>query len=81
LQFRYGTGTAPTAGATGTGTSVGSDVYLLNIAATQYLAFPMHAVIVGLTPGTAYWFDIDGLVNTGNFTYQTGSVSCDGFEF
>ncbi len=82
LNFRYGTGTAPAAGAAFTGTSVGSTIQAQNIVTTaQTIPFSLSVVITGLTPGVAYWFDINGSTNgTGNFTYGTGTVGCSGFE-
>ena len=82
LNFRYGTGTAPVAGAAATGTSVGGSVSVQTVAATsQNIPFTLNAIITGLSAGTAYWFDIDGLVNTGNVSYVASSVSCSGSEF
>ena len=56
-RIRYGTGAAPANGAALTGTAAGlpqssrSDNSLTE-------SIGSHAVITGLTPGTAYWFDV-----------------------
>lgn len=79
LDFRYGTGSAPSAGAAFTGTQVGSSLAVQNTGGGLNLPFALHAVITGLSPGTAYWFDVNEKVNTGNNQFFT--ASCDGFEF
>ena len=81
LLMKFGTGTAPTALAAATGTSVGSTVQAQSATNAANLPFHLSAVITGLTPGTAYWFDLDEFVNTGNNQFVTGSVSCNGHEF
>jgi hypothetical protein len=58
----YGTGTAPTNGATATGTRYGATSTEPKIgpasAANAFMSWMLTDVITGLTPGTTYWFDI-----------------------
>lgn len=56
LQVRYGTGTAPTAGAAVTGTQIGSNIENLFGVNGEETA-GVTAGTTTLTPGTAYWFD------------------------
>lgn len=55
---RYGTGTAPSNAATATGTAIASELSGNVTPANGQLPFNHTAVVTGLTPGTAYWFDI-----------------------
>lgn len=57
-QIYYGTGTAPTNGATSTGTSTGSNVTWSPSATGSLQPFINDAIISGLTLGTPYWFDL-----------------------
>lgn len=58
LTLKYGTGAAPTNGAAVTGTTAGA-VTIGNVGAINIgTIFTRTALITGLTPGTAYWFDI-----------------------
>jgi hypothetical protein len=74
---RYGTGTAPANGAAVTGTRIGVDQTARGPATT--VAFNANWAITGeatgLTPGTAYWFDL--AFDTGNAADQAqiGNVS------
>jgi hypothetical protein len=77
-QLRYGTGTAPVAGAAASGTTVGGAL-ILNVTSPNVGTVSANGTITGLTPGTAYWFDISYYVgaNTGTL----GQISCNGHEF
>jgi fibronectin-binding autotransporter adhesin len=61
-QISYGTGSAPTNGATETGTQVGSIQKYLNpatvTAADVAVPFSVQSRVTGLTVGTAYWIDL-----------------------
>ena len=57
LSLRYGTGTAPTAGATATGTVAGQTTSALTNATSGRSAVPMVGYLT-LVKGTTYWFDI-----------------------
>lgn len=79
ISLRYGTGTAPVNGAALTGTVVGGTINAqLQTAAVISPAF-LSGIITGLTPGTAYWFDIS--LGTSAGTSTAASVSCNAFEF
>lgn len=55
-QLRYGTGSAPANGAALTGTAAGSLVTIATVA--NKTPFSTQAIVTGLTPATAYWFDL-----------------------
>lgn len=59
-QIRYGTGTAPANGAALTGTTIGSILtsVLERATANDLQGVTLVGVATGLTPGTAYWFDV-----------------------
>jgi hypothetical protein len=64
----YGTGAAPANGVAASGTVVGntdSGGASIGISSTP-AAIDRDVVITGLTPGTAYWFDVQGARNSGN---------------
>lgn len=83
----YGTGTAPTNGQAQSGGSCGSATCtqigptqdLTSASAGGFGPFNVGGNITGLTPGTAYWFDMALLVGSGTGHIQ-GST-CDGFEY
>ena len=78
-SIRWGTGAAPANGAAATGTSVGG-INSHTSASAGYLGpLALSAIITGLTPGTAYWFDLIQSVNGGTGTLI--SIAFDGFEF
>ncbi len=58
LQLSYGTGAAPANAAAVTGTQVGGVLSWVTLAAQLTLPFSMSAIVAGLTPRTAYWFDL-----------------------
>jgi len=64
-QIRYGTGSAPVAGAALTGTAVGP---AQRIATADSSAFSVSAIITGLTPGVQIWIDL-------GFTRVAGSTN------
>lgn len=79
VDLRYGTGTAPTNGAAVTGTLAGIAQTETSTAAAQRSGFALLGKVTGLTPGTAYWFDISLLAITGGTSTATG-VSLVAFE-
>jgi hypothetical protein len=80
VQFRYGTGTAPANGAAASGTTVGGNIGVTSPAAASAVsAFPLEAVVTGLTVGTQIWFDASVFVNAG--TSVMNAASCDATEF
>ena len=80
ISLRYGTGAAPSNGAALTGTVVGSSPgAVLSLAAGSF-PYAKTVVITGLTPGTAYWFDLSLVTNNGISTAITAN-DCAGFEF
>lgn len=76
-QLRWGTGAAPVNGVATTGTLV-SQTQSSGVAAGAYPA-SMQAVVTGLTPGTAYWFDIALIAGSGTATIKT--VFTTSYEF
>lgn len=77
---KFGTGTAPINGAAFSGTTFGGTrAVSIGATFTDGIPFSTSAVITGLTPATAYWFDIDLSGTSGTITVQ--SVHCAIFEF
>jgi hypothetical protein len=60
VQIRYGTGTAPAAGAALTGTAQGSmqQSVLERAVANDLQTFGLHTFVTGLIVGTPIWFDL-----------------------
>jgi len=79
VQMYYGTGTAPANGAAATGTAYGSLPGFQTYAPAAFGELSMSAIITGLTPATAYWFDVK--VQTGGGTGSLTQVTCNGMEF
>jgi hypothetical protein len=79
VAARFGTGTAPANAAAQTGTAVGTPVSATSTAAAAVMPFSIGGVITGLTPGTAYWFDLSLLAGGG--TASTTSIGCTAIEF
>src|SRR6185295_1321536 len=79
VQARYGTGAAPANGAAATGTTLGGLIRYNPTTAANAVPFTVGGVITGLTPGTAYWFDICLAVTVG--TGSAAHVTCSAFEF
>jgi hypothetical protein len=79
LQAAFGTGVAPSNNVAKTGTTIGVTVDGTSAAASAIGAFTAGGIVTGLTPGTAYWLDLQALVNAG--TLGINSVSCTAFEF
>src|SRR2546425_2192710 len=76
-QLAYGTGTAPAcnAGAAGTATA---QQYTINTESTTALGTSQSVgvTITGLSPNTAYWFDVQVLDSTGaSWVYSLASLS------
>ena len=76
-QVKYGTGTAPSNGAAFTGTSIGPNNAAQGTTGT--VPYSGGGIITGLTPGTAYWFDIDLSVQAGT-TGSIVNVGCSAAE-
>lgn len=58
LQFYYGTGTPPIAGAAATGTATGSQMRYQASTGGAWGPFSKSVLVTGLTPGASYWFDL-----------------------
>jgi hypothetical protein len=71
----FGTGTAPSNGASPTGTSIGT-----SISVRDFGGFANGAILTGLTPGTAYWFD-QGLEVASGGTALISNITCMLMEF
>jgi hypothetical protein len=76
---KFGTGTAPTNGAAPTGTSVGSARNVSVGIAGAPLPITQGGIITGLTPATAYWFDLDIFGSAGTTTIK--DIDCNAMEF
>ena len=79
-SIRYGTGTAPTSGAAASGTQIGP-TYSSGGGANPNVGFVTTdvGIITGLSPGTAYWFDL--AINAVVGGTITASNSCSAVEF
>lgn len=77
LGVRFGTGTAPVAGAAVTGTVVGVDQTVRPATFTTGVlaGFAVIGEVTGLTPGTAYWFDFAYDTSAGADVAQIGNIS------
>ena len=78
-QVAYGTGTAPVNGASPAGTVVGALMQATSITSNASVPISMSNIITGLTPGTAYWFDIN-LAYGGASTASLANVACEAKE-
>jgi hypothetical protein len=80
VTLKYGTGTAPANGAVITGTTVGTTI----LGTTANVGYPVPistgGIITGLTPGTAYWFDVV-LAGNSTTTNTVTSISFNVMEF
>jgi hypothetical protein len=77
LQLAYGTGSAPANAAAATGTVAGGLVVLKNTGSSS-ANFPwaLHAIVAGLTVGTAYWLDVQATAVASNtITPENISIS------
>jgi NAD(P)-dependent dehydrogenase (short-subunit alcohol dehydrogenase family) len=77
-QLTYGTGTAPVNGAANTGTQVGNYAITGATASTGY-PFAISAIVSGLTPRTADWFDTNLAALTGG-TASVQNLTCSALE-
>jgi hypothetical protein len=75
----FGTGTAPSNAAAITGTQVGNNMVTAQNTAANQSSFTQGGIITGLTPGTAYWFDLSLAVGAGTGTLS--SLSFNAMEF
>lgn len=78
-QLAWGTGGAPANGAAAAGTVVGPAPRVLFAAANDPDPFSITRVITGLTPGTAYWLDLQFAAITGG-TFSLGQVNTTAWE-
>lgn len=80
-QLAYGTGTAPANAAAVSGTVFGSaPVQMITSAGggAQSIPFTATGIATGLTPGVAYWFDIQlAAITTGTASVQSLSASAE----
>jgi hypothetical protein len=80
-RLYYGTGTAPSNGASATGTTASAlaSSYLAVANATETVS--ISSIITGLSPGTAYWLDLALNSSVGTDTAAVQNVSCSAMEF
>ena len=76
----FGTGTAPSNGAAATGTTVGTTVSAFSGTANAAYPFAVGGIVTGLTPSTAYWFDLQAAAITGGSS-QLANITCVIQEF
>lgn len=77
MQLYFGTGTAPTNGAAITGTALGSPQLATVPVASGSTPYSFMWILTGLTPGTAYWFDVSvqqGNAGTGSILNNSATV-------
>lgn len=79
LRFYYGTGSAPSNGAATTGTQVGPTWGVTCPTAGGTIPFSSPIIVTGLTPSTAYWFDI--AINAGSNTSSISAINFEATEF
>jgi hypothetical protein len=79
VLMKFGTGTAPLNGVAVTGTSVGTTQSFQSINANAGGSISTTGIITGLTPGTAYWFDLTQQAGGGTATLT--SITCTAMEF
>ncbi len=72
VGINYGTGTAPSNGASATGTNIGGN---FNNNGVTIVPFARQAIVTGLTKGTAYWFDAQLKCPSGSTSIQNISMS------
>lgn len=78
-KLQYGTGAAPINGASGTGTSIGGALGAVGVQGGVLNMFNLSGIAVNLTPGTAYWFDVQLQAVTGG-TALIANIGCTAFE-
>lgn len=79
-QLRFGTGAAPANAAAATGTTLSGNLAQVAFAtANSSSSFNTLGVATGLTPGTAYWFDMSLAAITGG-TASINNVGCTAYE-
>lgn len=78
--FRYGTGSAPANGAAVTGTAIGAGVSGYSPTGAQAFPFTICGYVTGLTPGTAYWFDLAMASSVGTSGANYASLTALAFE-
>ena len=78
-KLLFGTGTAPANGAAATGTQIGQSTSFTSLSG-QTVPVTLTGIITGLTPGTAYWFDVALLQNASStVTLNAPSVTIEEF--
>lgn len=64
MDTRFGTGTAPTAGAAATGTIISGGFAPATVSTANFYGLEMSGIAT-LTPGTTYWIDFSFFVVSG----------------
>lgn len=76
LSFRYGTGAAPANGAAVTGTAMTAPMSgISGITGGVDDPFSLFGLVTGLSPGTAYWFDLAVAGSSGGNTVTVRAVT------
>lgn len=80
VEIRMGTGTAPSNADALTGTVYGTQqIYTVVVGAADSVPFALQALVTTLTPGTAYWIDVDLAAVTAG-TASINNVQITAFE-
>lgn len=79
MTAKFGTGVAPANGVAVTGTSVGTNMVVSSPGASFQANAVVGGIITGLTPGTAYWFDVALSAQANTSTIQ--AIDCHAMEF
>jgi hypothetical protein len=79
IQVRYASGGAPANGAAFAGSAIGTTTSVTTTLANAQEFFFSGGAVTGLSPGTAYWFDVGLNVSAG--TASVTNLSCGAFEF
>jgi len=79
IRLQYGTGAAPSNGTAISGTQLASTLAINQNNASNNAPFTQGGIITGLSPGTAYWFDLTLSASANTSTMV--NVSCNAMEF
>lgn len=79
MTAKFGTGAAPANGVAVTGTTVGSAQTVSSPGASLQATAVIGGIITGLTPGTAYWFDVALSAQANTSSIQ--AIDCNAMEF
>lgn len=79
MKLYFGTGSPPANAAATVGTQIANLLQQDQAVANDASAFIHGGIVTGLTPGTAYWFDLN--LGASGGTSRVQNVSCNAMEF